>query len=204
VNNTNRALNRVLLLIIGLLFLALGAVGIAIMSWPTATDIWTSAGENARSWLDQAIAATAIAGGSLSWIGIGAVVAILVVVVLLILALTSIAGRRSKTAFRSTGAQNPLGRVTVTESFVSDAVKNSLATRDEILSTQVTANDIRNTPVLHVSVTPRQNTDPREVVDHIDRLLTNLATLTGRDTETYVSIHTGLRARLAHDQRRLS
>ena len=150
------------------------------------------------------IAATAIAGGSLSWIGIGAVVAILVVVVLLILALTSIAGRRSKTAFRSTGAQNPLGRVTVTESFVSDAVKNSLATRDEILSTQVTANDIRNTPVLHVSVTPRQNTDPREVVDHIDRLLTNLATLTGRDTETYVSIHTGLRARLAHDQRRLS
>jgi hypothetical protein len=204
VNNTNRALNRVLLLIIGLLFLALGAVGIAIMSWPTATDIWTSAGENARSWLDQAIAATAIAGGSLSWIGIGAVVAILVVVVLLILALTSIAGRRSKTAFRSTGAQNPLGRVTVTESFVSDAVKNSLATRDEILSTQVTANDIRNTPVLHVSVTPRQNTDPREVVDQIDRLLTNLATLTGRDTATYVSIHTGLRARLAHDQRRLS
>jgi hypothetical protein len=204
VNNTNRALNRVLLLIIGLLFLALGAVGIAIMSWPTATDIWTSAGENARSWLDQAIAATAIAGGSLSWIGLGAVVAILVVVVLLILALTSIAGRRSKTAFRSTGAQNPLGRVTVTESFVSDAVKNSLATRDEILSTQVTANDIRNTPVLHVSVTPRQNTDPREVVDHIDRLLTNLATLTGRDTETYVSIHTGLRARLAHGQRRLS
>lgn len=203
-NNTNRALNRVLLLIIGLLFLALGAVGIAIMSWPTATDIWTSAGENARSWLDQAIAATAIAGGSLSWIGIGAVVAILVVVVLLILALTSIAGRRSKTAFRSTGAQNPLGRVTVTESFVSDAVKNSLATRDEILSAQVTANDIRKTPVLHVSVTPRQNTDPRELVDHLDRLLANLATLTGRDTETYVSIHTGLRARLAHDQRRLS
>ncbi|WP_341955747.1 hypothetical protein [Microbacterium sp. LWH13-1.2] len=203
-NNTNRALNRVLLLIIGLLFLALGAVGIAIMSWPTATDIWTSAGKDARSWLDQAIAATAIAGGSLSWIGIGAVAAILVVVVLLILALTSIAGRRSKTAFRSTGAQNPLGRVTVTESFVSDAVKNSLATRDEILSTQVTANDIRNTPVLHVAVTPRQNTDPRELVDHIDRLLTNLATLTGRDTETYVSVHTGLRARLAHDQRRLS
>lgn len=203
-NNTNRALNRTLLLIIGLLFLGLGALGIAIMSWPTATDIWTSGGENARSWLDQAIATTAIAGGSLSWIGIGAVVAIVVVIVLLVLALTSVAGRRSKTAFRSSGEQNPIGRVTVTESFVSDAVKNSLATRDEILSAQVTANDIRKTPVLHVSVTPRQNADPRELVDHLDRLLANLATLTGRDTETYVSIHTGLRARLAHDQRRLS
>jgi hypothetical protein len=204
VNNTNRALNRTLLLIIGLLFLALGALGIAIMSWPTAADIWTSAGDGARSWLDQAIAASAIAGGALSWIGIGAVAAIVIVIVLLVVALISIAGRRSKTVFRSTGAQNPLGRVTVTESFVSDAVKNSLATRDEILSAQVTANDIRTQPVLHVSVTPRQNTDPRELVDHVDRLLTNLATLTGRETATYVSIHTGLRARLAHDQRRLS
>ncbi|PVE98300.1 hypothetical protein [Microbacterium sp. TPD7012] len=200
-NTTNRALNRTLLLIIGLLFLALGAVGIAIMSWPTAADVWTAAGEDARSWLDQAIAAPVIAGGSLSWV---AVAAVLVVVVLLILALTSIAGRRSKTVFRSSGAQNPLGRVTVTESFVSDAVKNSLASRDEILSSSVTANDIKSRPVLHVAVTPRQNTDPREVVDHLDRLLTNLAALTGREPETYVSIHTGLRARLAHDQRRLS
>lgn len=203
-NNTNRALNRTLLLIIGLLFLGLGALGIAIMSWPTAADIWTSAGTDARSWLDQAIAATAIAGGSLSWIGIGAVAAIVIVIVLLIVALTSISGRRSKTAFRSSGAQNPLGRVTVSESFVSDAVKNSLAGRAEILSSQVTANDIRREPVLHVAVTPRQNTDPRELVDHIDKLLTNLATLTGRESATFVSIHTGLRARLAHDQRRLS
>lgn len=203
-NATNRALNRTLLLIIGLLFLALGALAIAIMSWPTATDIWTSAGKDARTWLDQAIAATAIAGGSLSWVGIGAVAAIVIVVVLLIVALTSISGRRSKTVLRSSGSQNPLGRVTVTESFVSDAVKNSLADRAEILSTHVTANDIHSEPVLHVALTPRQNTDPRELVDHVDRLLTNLATLTGRETATYVSIHTGLRARLAQDQRRLS
>ncbi|AXL13445.1 hypothetical protein DXT68_15885 [Microbacterium foliorum] len=203
-NATNRALNRTLLLIIGLLFLALGALGIAVMSWPTATDIWTSAGKDARTWLDQAIAATAIAGGSLSWVGIGAVAAIVIVVVLLIAALTSISGRRSKTVLRSSGAQNPLGRVTVTESFVSDAVKNSLADRADILSTHVTANDIHSEPVLHVALTPRQNTDPRELVDHVDRLLGNLATLTGRETATYVSIHTGLRARLAHDQRRLT
>ena len=203
-NNTNRALNRILLLIIGLLFLGLGAIGIAIMSWPTAGDTWKTAGKDAQSWLDQAFASTQIAGGQLTWIAIGGIAAIVVVIILLILALTSVAAHRSKTIFRSSGAQNPLGRVTVTESFVSDAVKNSLATRDEILSTQVTANDIRREPVLHVAVTPRQNTDPRVLIDHVDRLLTNLATLTGRETETYISIHTGLRARLAHDQRRLS
>lgn len=203
-NNTNRALNRALLLIIGLLFLGLGAVGIAIMSWPAATDVWKSAGKDAQSWLDQAFASTQIAGGNLTWIAIGGVAGIVVVIILLILALTSVAGRRSKTVLRSSGAQNPLGRVTVTESFVSDAVKNSLDARDEILSTSVTANDIHRQSVLHVSVTPRQNTDPRVLIDHVDRLLANLATLTGRDTETYISVHSGIRARLAHDQRRLS
>lgn len=203
-NNTNRALNRTLLLVIGIIFLALGAVGVAITSWPTATQIWKEAGANSESWFDQAFASTQIAGSQATWIGVGAVAAIVIVIILLILALTSVAGHRSKTVLRSSGAQNPIGRVTVTESFVSDALKNSLSGRDEILSTSVTANDIRRTPVLHVSVTPRQNTDPRVLIDHVDLLLTNLAALTGRDSETYISIHTGLRARLAHDQRRLS
>jgi hypothetical protein len=58
--------------------------------------------------------------------------------------------------------------------------------------------------VLHVSVTPRQNSDPRDVVERVDRLVTNLATLTGEETQTFISVHSGLRARLAGDQRRLS
>lgn len=203
-NSTNRALNRILLFVIGLLLLSLGAVAVTVTSWPTAAEIWTGAGRSAESWIDRAMAATAIAGGTVTWLGVGAVAAIVVIVVLLVLALTSVIGRRSRTALRSSGSQNPLGRVTVTESFVSDAVKNSLASRDEILFTSVTADDVRREPVLHVAVTPRQNTDPREVADHVARLLDNLATLTGRETAAYVSIHTGLRARLAHDQRRLS
>lgn len=203
-NNTNRALNRIVLFIIGIVFLGLGALSIAIMSWPTAGELWTSAGEAAEGWLAQALETTRIAGTSATWVGIGAVAAIVVVIVLLVLALTSVSGRRSKTVLRSSGAQNPLGRVTVTEAFVSDAIKNSLTSKDDVLSTSVTANTIRKQPVLHVSVTPRQNTSPRQIVEQVDRLVSNLATLTGQDTATYISVHSGLRAKLAHDQRRLS
>lgn len=203
-NSTNRVLNRIVLLLIGLVFLALGAVVIAALSWPTAGDIWTQAGDAADGWLAQAVETTRIAGTSLTWIALGALGAIAVVIVLLILALTSVIGRRTKTVLRSSGAQNPLGRVTVTESFVSDALKNALATQDDLLSVNVTANTIRKEPVLHVSVTPRQNSNPREVVRYVDRLVSNLATLTGENTATYISVHSGLRARLAHDQRRLS
>ncbi|WP_439592946.1 hypothetical protein [Microbacterium sp.] len=203
-NNTNRALNRIVLFVIGLVFFALGAVVITIMAWPTAGEVWTAAGESAEGWISQAMQATAIAGTSLTWLALGAVAAVIVVIVLLVLALTSVSGRRSKTVIRSNGSQNPLGRVTVTEAFVSDALKNSLAAKDDVLSASVTANTIRNEPVLHVSVTPRQNTSPRQIVEHVDRLVSNLAALTGQDTATYISVHTGIRARLAHDQRRLS
>lgn len=203
-NHTNRALNRALLLIFGLVLLGAGLVGVGLAVWPTAATAWGDVGGGADAWLAQVLEATRIAGTAATWIGIGAIAIILVALVLLVLALTRLIRRRSRTVVLSNDAQTPLGRVTITEGFVSDAVRNALADRDEILTVQVTANEIRSTPVLHVSVTPRQNTDPRELVDRIDLLLRNLTALTGQEIDTYISIHSGLRVRLAHDQARLT
>lgn len=204
-NDTNRAVNRTVLLIVGLLLTALGAAAILAVTWAPARDIWTGAGENSESWLEQAAKVTQIGGTTLTWLALGGLAVIVVLIVLLIVTIVrTVSGGRSKTVLRSSGAENPIGRVTVTEAFASDALKNSLAGRDEILSTAVTANDIKRQSVMHVSVTPRQNTSPRELTGHIDSLLTGLARLTGQDPPTYISIHTGLRAKLAHDKQRLS
>ncbi|MCC2028604.1 hypothetical protein KEC56_03525 [Microbacterium sp. YMB-B2] len=203
-NRTNRALNRIVLFIVGLLFLAIGAVLVTIIVWPAATEYWTGATEAGRSWLEGVVDQTLIGATAVSWIAIAALVLIVFLVILLIVALTRIGGGRTHTVLRSTGSQSPLGRVTVQESFVSDALKHSLNQRDEILFSSVTANDIRKQPVMHISVTPRQNTSPRQVVKDVDQLVTNLATLTGKDTPTYISVHSGLRAKLAHDERRLA
>ena len=203
-NRTNRALNRILLFLIGLLLLAIGAVLITIIAWPTATEYWTGATEAGQSWLQDAVDQTRIGATAVSWIAIAALALIVLLVVLLIVALTRIGGGRTHTVLRSTGSQSSLGRVTVQESFVSDALKHSLNQRDEILFSSVTVNDIRKQPVMHISVTPRQNTSPRQVVKDVDQLVTNLATLTGKDTPTYISVHSGLRAKLAHDERRLA
>lgn len=203
-NRTNRAVNRIVLFIVGLISLVLGAAVIAVIVWPAGVGYWTGAAETGRTWLDDTIAATMIGATTISWLTIAALVVIILLVVILIVALTRIGGGRSHTVLRPTGAQNPVGRVTVKESFVSDALKHSLAQRDEILLSSVTANDIRKQPVMHVSVTPRQNTSPRRVVEDVDHLVANLAVLTGKNVPTYISIHSGLRATLAHDQRRLS
>ncbi|MCI9859558.1 hypothetical protein MIBA_15255, partial [Microbacterium proteolyticum] len=71
------------------------------------------------------------------------------------------------------------------------------------LSSRVTAGEINRESVLHVAVTPRQNTSPRQVAEHVDTLVTNLGTLTGQNLRAYISIHTGLRAKLARDNTRV-
>jgi hypothetical protein len=204
-NNTNRALNRIVLLLIGIVFLLLGAAAVAVIAWPAAAEYWTRAGEASGAWIEQAIETTMIGATTLSWIAVAVLALILLLVILLIVALLGTIGEsRSHMVFRSNGQENPLGRLMVEEGFVSDALKHSLGQRDEILFSNVTANDIRKQPVMHVSVTPRQNTSPRHVAEDVDQLVINLAAMTGRDMPTFISIHSGFRARLAHDQRRLA
>lgn len=204
-NNTNRAANRIVLLIVGLVLLCAGAAAALALAWPAAASVWTNTADTVDAWLTDMADRTQLADGS-PWnaVSLGGLAVLLVLVVLLITVVARLGGSRSRTVFRGSGDANERGRITITESFVSDAVSASLSDRDEILTTHVTANDVRKQPVLHVSVTPRQNTNPRELADRVNGLLTNLATLTGENTPTYVSIHTSLRARLAHDQRRLS
>ena len=102
-----------------------------------------------------------------------------------------------------TGSANAEGRITVTDGFASEALKNALAERDEILSSRITAGEVGRESVLHVAVTPRQNTSPREVAAHVDTLVTNLAALTGQNLRAYISIHSGLRAKLARENTRV-
>lgn len=204
-NNTNRALNRIVLLLIGIVFLLLGAAAVAVIAWPAAAEYWTRAGEASGAWIEQAIETTMIGATTLSWIALAVLALILLLVILLIVALLgTIGGSRSHLVFRSNAQENPLGRLMVEEGFASDALKHSLGQRDEILFSNVTANDIRKQPVMHVSVTPRQNTSPRHVAEDVDQLVINLAAMTGRVVPTFISIHSGFRAKLAHDQRRLA
>ncbi|MEH3090009.1 MAG: hypothetical protein PGN24_10585 [Microbacterium arborescens] len=203
-NTTNRAVNRTILLILGLILVVIGAGVIVGATVPAAAETWTGVGSGVEDWAKQAWDATVIAGTTLTWFAIGVLAALaLLVVLLIVLIVRSIHGRR-RMPLRATGAESDLGRITVTEGFASDALKNALADRDEILSARVTANDIRHEPVLHVSVTPRQNTSPLHVAETVERLVSNLGTLTGQQLTAYISIHAGLRAKLAHDQRRLS
>ncbi len=192
--NTHRAVNRALLLIVGLVLAAVGALAVLLVALPGVSGAWTSTADALRQ------AASDVGEPAFAWIVVAALAVI--AVLLIVLAASAVRGRHS-TALQSTGSDNTEGRITLTDGFASAALTNALADRDEILTSRINAGDINGEPVLHIALTPRQNTSPRQVTEHVDTLVTNLATLTGQTFRTYISIHTGLRAKLAHDNTRV-
>ncbi|SCY43085.1 hypothetical protein SAMN05216488_1777 [Microbacterium sp. LKL04] len=203
-NGTNRALNRTVVLIVGLVLLIGGGAAATAAAVPAVADVWTTTGKTVVDGLRAAGDATTIAGTTLSWAVIGATAVAIVIAGVLFASLTTLVSRRTRTVLRSSGSQTPLGRVTVTEGFAADAVKNSLARQDGVLSASVTAHAVKQEPVLHVSVTARQGADPRSLVDDVDRVMDGLAAVTGTETAAYISVHGGLRSRLATDAPRVS
>jgi hypothetical protein len=193
-NATRRGLNRFVLLLVGIILLAAGALGLAVGLLPGGADTWTTVTGGFQGWLES------LGRESAGW---GAVAALVVVaIILIVIASAAVRGRR-QAPLQSTGSASDEGRITVTDNFAAEALKNALADRDEILSSKVTAGEISKESVLHVAVTPRQNTSPRQVAEHVDTLVGNLATLTGQNVRTYISIHSGLRAKLARDNTRV-
>ncbi|MFS0792954.1 hypothetical protein [Microbacterium sp. 1P10AE] len=193
--NTNRALNRIVLFVVALVVIALGGVLIVVAAVPGAAELWTQSADSVRGW------AEGIGQPSLD---IGAIAALAIVVIVLVLVAIGAVRGKHRVPLQSTGAESEAGRITVTDGFASAALKNSLDERDEILTSRIHSNEVRKETVLHVSVTPRQNTSPRQITEYVDTLVTNLGTLTGQQFRTYISVHSSLRARLAHDQKRLN
>jgi len=193
-NATRRGLNRFLLFLVAVVLLGLAALALAVGLLPGGADTWTSVMGGFQGWLES------LGRESAGW---GAVAAIVVLVILLVLIASAAVRGRRHAPLQSTGSASDEGRITVTDGFASEALKKALGERDEILSSRITAGEVGKQSVLHVAVTPRQNTSPREVAEHVDTLVTNLAAITGQNLRAYISIHSGLRARLARDNTRV-
>lgn len=202
-NATNRAVNRTILAVVGLLLAVSGGAAIAASVWAPASRAWVTYGQSAQAWVESTRAATAIPGTVVTWIDV-AVIGILVVVIAVLLVAMIRTGRGlRRAALGTTGALDELGRITVNEAFASDALESALGELPEIVTARVTSNQVGRDSVLHVKLTPRQSTSPVEVAEAADRLVTNLSVLTGSQLPTYISIHAGLRARWAAPDRRV-
>ena len=203
-NATNRAVNRIVLLIGGLVLLAAGAAALAVATIPVAADAWTSGIESTTEWIRDAHAATLFAAQpGASWLVVGVFAVLAAIVVIGFIVLAHLGGGRSGIVIRDDAGTGVEGPVTLRNGFAADAITGSLARQDEILTSRVSARRVRGREVLHVSITPRQNTSPVDIAETVARLVDNLAVVSGRKVPTLVSIRSGVRARMAAEQSRV-
>jgi len=202
-NDTNRALNRVFIFLVGLILLVVGSAAAALQFWPWWAARWDDAGRSAGSVLTDAFTATPVPGTDFSWWLLGAVLVLLGLVTLMVVILANVGGGGSREIYRRPVSEQDASsdRLLIDTSFAAEALKHSLDKRPDLVGTTVGAFTVKRRPVLHVGVTPRQGVSPRLVMEETNRLIDNLAQVVGDAPATCLTIHSGLRARLGHDQR---
>lgn len=203
-NETNRAVNRVVLFVVGIILLSAGGAAVAATTWGDAGRVWGDLLGAARDWLSDADAATRLPGDSaVSWLAIAAVAVAVAVVVVSVVIVAHLGRTTSTPVLRVTAAEDDLGGVVVRPAFASDVIGHALSGREEIVHSRISTARVKGQDILHVDVIPRKRTSPAAVADLVTRATDALAVMTGRDLPVYISIRTSVRARLAADQPRV-
>lgn len=198
-NNTNRALNRILLAVIGLLTLLVGAALVAIATLPairagyrsTAPDIHGAV----TSWLKTMPLFDT--GSSWGWIFVLALL-LLIVIVLLVFIFRQGQGRQDILIKEDT---TQAGTTIIDSAVAEHAIQDDLDGRPEFVASRVSTYQVRGTPVLKISVTCRRGVSPRDVTTMIETSLNAFDTLLGRQVPALLQISGGVRARLSRSTR---
>ncbi|MBF4550955.1 hypothetical protein [Pseudoclavibacter sp. VKM Ac-2888] len=198
-NSTNRGLNRLLIVVTGLLLLIVGAAA-ALGAWlPGAKDTWTPISETVTtqvgSWLQQ----TPFPGTDFSWLMI-AVVAVLLIGIILLLAFSLRQGQ-GRTGTLIHDRSSDTGRTVVDVSVARDALADALGERDEFLSTSVSAYSVKRAPMLKVSATCRRGVSPRDATAIVEHNLDALDALLGQQVPVLLQLSGGFRAKVQQSTR---
>jgi len=202
-NGTNRSANRILLALIGLLFMGLGGFLVALAAVPAVGSWWQGW---ARPFHDDLIALSTRtqmgSGGSWIWIVVAAVLLGLVIAMVGWISNQG-KGRAGTLASYAGNADDDgaAGVVSISCAVAEQALKNALMERPDLLSVSVTSYDFRGQTGLKVRVLPRQGVAPHAVAGHISALVESLDQLLGIQTPVLVSIGSAARARFTKAER---
>lgn len=198
-NSTNRALNRALILAIGLLALLAGAALLAISTVPTIRGNYRAAAPEAHGDLTGWLATIPLARTGTSWGWVLTLAALVLIVVLLLIFIFRQGRGRYDTLLRED--TTPSGATVIDSDVAEQAIQQDLDGRPELLSSHVSSYRVRRTPVLKVSVTCRRGESPRHVAEQIENTLTALDALLGQQIPALIQISGGFRARLSRRTR---
>ena len=198
-NNTNRALNRGVLVVVGLLLLAVAAVLALLATQTTTQQAWTSVAETARRTVSGWFQATPLSGTQHSWLWIVALALLLAVVSGLLGFILRQGGGHSGRLISE--QREDSGSTEVDSAVAEQALQQALGEHPEFLSTRVSTYRVARAAVLKVSVTCRRGTSPSDVVGIVEEALIALDALLGLRIPALLQISGGFRVRTSRTTR---
>lgn len=198
-NNTNRALNRLLIFFCGLLLLVVGAGAAAGVLVPAFRDWWkgatTGATVQVSTWLRQ----TPLGNTGVSWIMPAILLLLLITVIVLIAFITRQGHGHTGVAVYERSSET--GTTIIDSAVPEHAIQDALSRRPEFVTSHVSTYRVRRTPVLKVSVTCRRGVSPKDAATIIEDKLRALDELLGRQLPALIQISGGFRANLTKSTR---
>jgi len=205
VNTTPRLLNRFVLAVVGILMVAAGAAGLALVLLPAAASWWRATSLEVGAGIRRLRRTTTLDGQADTWLWIALAAALLIAIVLLVLWIAAQGrGRTGIFAPAGTGQGHdggPRGSVTITAAAAEQALKAALLDRSDLAGASVSTWQIGGVPGLRVRVFPRRGVPPYEIADDVSRLVEALDAVTGYRTPVLISISSGARVRFSRSDR---
>ena len=205
-NNTNRALNRLGLLVLGLVLLVVGSAAALATANPDWFEGWQSFATTVDTRSDDVVAATTIDGLEQSWLLIAIpVVCLILIVLLLVFAFRQGQGHARAlvvekiapdTANTSTG-----GTIVVEGKVAEQAIGQALDSHPEIVSSSVSTYLVAKTPALRITTQVRRGASPQVVRAYIDETVAAWDTLLGKEVPVLIQINGGFATRTAKASR---
>lgn len=187
-NTTNRGLNRLFILIVGLLLLATGAAAIALAVIPSVTSQWKQAATSLNTSAQPWVATPSVGNASLLVLGV-VVVAIVLIVLLLAFVLKQGHGHTAASLHQHHGNTHTRIDLSIPKALLEEHLQH----RDELAGLRISAYEVRGTPMLKITARCRRGISPAVVSDLVGSAVRNLEQLIGTDVPTFVQLTGGFR-----------
>jgi hypothetical protein len=194
-NDTNRALNRLLVFVVGLVLLVAGAAVAVGALWPDVQKTVSDGASDATGPVTDALS------GSQVWILWVTAAVCLVLIVLLVAFVVRQGGGRTSTLIdlsESDGDHSPAGgHVVVDVKVAANVLEEALSRTPGVLAADVVAFRVKGETVLRVTVDARRGASPVDLRRAVDEAVVRWDEMLGTVTPVVVQINGGLRTQMA-------
>ncbi|MCD4849929.1 hypothetical protein LN996_03815 [Arthrobacter sp. AK01] len=200
-NGTPRALNRVLLFIIGVKLLAVGLLLLLLATVPAVAAWWHGWSASVWAGMETAFRETRFPGREESWLWIAAG-AILVVIIIAMVAWLSQQGKgRANLLVASDDDSHINGEVRIGGGVAEQALRAALSERSDLAGASVATYEVKGKPGLRIRIQPRQGVAPHILAAEVSQLVEVLDQVIGQKTPVLVHMVSGARSRFTKAER---